>query len=260
MNATRLPAHPDLKGRVAAVTGGSRGLGLAMARHLAANGARVLIGSISAAESEDAAEAIRRQGGSAEGCRLEVAERESCEGFVARAVDRFGRLDIMMCNAGISVPGSALETDVRGWNDTLSVDLTGVFNSALAAGREMMKAGNGGTIVVTSSTAARVAFEGFTAYCAAKGGVEQLVRSLAAEWGPHGIRVNAVAPGWTSNRMQGNEAKLDRAVLDAGIARTPLRRVAEVDEIAAPAVFLASDAASFVTGAVLVVDGGYTAT
>ncbi|MGE0210850.1 MAG: SDR family NAD(P)-dependent oxidoreductase [Parvibaculaceae bacterium] len=258
MSATR-PVHPDLRGRVAAVTGGGRGLGLAMARHLAANGAHVLVGSISEQESEEAAELIRREGGTVEGSRLDVINREECEAFVARAVDRFGRLDIMMCNAGISIPGSAFETDAQAWDRTLAIDLTGVFNTALAAGRHMVKAGTGGAIVVTSSTAARVAFEGLTAYCAAKGGVEQLVRSLAAEWGPHGIRVNAVAPGWTSNRMQGNEAKVDRSMLDAGIDRTPLRRVGEVDEIAAPAVFLASDAASFITGAVLVVDGGYTA-
>jgi NAD(P)-dependent dehydrogenase (short-subunit alcohol dehydrogenase family) len=123
----------------------------------------------------------------------------------------------------------------------------------------MIDRGSGGSLVFTSSTAAQVGFERLTAYSAAKGAVNQLVRSLAMEWGPHRIRVNAIAPGWTSHRMEGNDKTVDRSVIEKGIARTPLRRVGELAEIVAPALFLASDAASFITGTIVIVDGGYTA-
>jgi NAD(P)-dependent dehydrogenase (short-subunit alcohol dehydrogenase family) len=251
--------YPDLKGRVAAVTGGSRGIGEAMALGLAANGAHVLIGSISLEEGEIAAKKISEMGGSALAFYLDVAKREDCESFVRHAVDRFGSLDIMMCNAGISVAADALSTDVALWDRTIGIDLTGAFNTAIAAGHQMVDQGSGGSIVFTSSTAAQVGFERLTAYSAAKGAVNQLMRSLAMEWGPHRIRVNAIAPGWTSHRMTGNETAVGRGTIEKGIARTPLRRVGELAEIAAPALFLASEAASFITGAVLTVDGGYTA-
>jgi len=251
--------YPGFKGRVAAVTGGSRGFGRAMALGLAANGAHVLIGSISYEESENTAEQIRQEGGSAIAQRLDVANREECESFVRRAVEHFGSLDVMMCNAGISIAADAVSTDAATWHRTIDVNLTGAFNAAVAAASQMIGSGTGGSIVFTSSTAAQVGFERLAAYSAAKGAVNQLVRSLAMEWGPHRIRVNAIAPGWTSHRMEGNETKVDRGLIEKGIARTPLRRVGEVAEIVAPALFLASEAASFITGAVLIVDGGYTA-
>lgn len=251
--------YPDLKGRVAAVTGGGRGLGKAMALSLAANGAHVLVGSLSLEESEDVATEIRRAGGSAVAHRLDVVRREDCEAFVRRAVEAFGSLDVMVCNAGISPLAPALDTDAETWRRTIDVDLTGAFNTAVAAGRRMVESGAGGSIVLTSSTAAQVAFERLAAYGAAKGAINQLVRSLAMEWGPQGVRVNAVAPGWTDHRMQGNASAVDPAAIAKGIERTPLRRVGKPSEIAAAVLFLASDASSFITGAVIPVDGGYTA-
>ncbi|CAN5298496.1 glucose 1-dehydrogenase [soil metagenome] len=251
--------YPNLKGRVAAVTGGSRGFGRGMALALAANGVHVVIGSISLQESEEVAAQIVGKGGLAIAKHLDVTSRASCEAFAQHAVAQFGALDIMMCNAGIGPASAALDIDAATWQRTIDVNLTGAFNSAVAAGRRMIDAGSRGSIVFTSSNAAQVNFDGLAAYGAAKAGVNQLVRSLAMEFGPHGIRVNAIAPGWTNHRMTGNEATVERSVIKKAIARTPLRRVGEVDEIVAPAIFLASEAASFITGTVLTVDGGYTA-
>lgn len=250
-------AFPSLEGRVAAITGGGRGLGLAMASALAENGALVLIGSLSETDNQTALDKLSLFGARVHCRYLDVTRRESCEEFVAHAVEAYGQLDIMLCNAGISVSQSALATTDAVWEQTLDVDLTGAFNSAVAAGRRMTAQPTGGSIVVTSSNASLVGFDGLVAYGAAKGGVNQLVRSLALEWGRYNVRVNAIAPGWTSHRMQGNGDHVDPAVAGAAIARTPLRRFGTPEEISAAALFLASDCASFITGTVLPVDGGY---
>lgn len=251
--------YPDLEGRVAGITGGSRGLGRAMALALAANGAHVLIGSIAPAESEEVVRQIRAIGGSALAQPLDVRSREQCQAFARYAAERFGALDIMICNAGIGPAASAREMNADTWQRTIDVNLTGAFNAAVAAADQMISQAKGGAIVFTSSNAAQVSFGGLAAYGASKAGVNQLVRSLATELGPHGIRVNAIAPGWTNHRMEGNDGKVDPQILAAAIARTPLRRVGEAEEIAAAALFLASEAASFISGVVLTVDGGYTA-
>jgi NAD(P)-dependent dehydrogenase (short-subunit alcohol dehydrogenase family) len=254
------PIYRDFNGRVVAITGASRGLGLAMARVFAHNGAHVLIGSLSFSESERAVDIILKAGGSAVPYELDVADREQCGRFVAHAIDRFGALDVMMCNAGISIHADAFATTEQAWQRTLDVDLTGAFNTAVCAAQRMKESGKGGAIVFTSSTAAQVGFGRLAAYGAAKSAINQLVRTLALEWGPHAIRVNAIAPGWTNHRMEGNEAIVDQLAIERGIVRTPLGRVGEPAEIAAPAIFLASQAASFITGVILTADGGYTAT
>ena len=251
--------YPDLNGRVAAVTGGSRGLGRAIALALAANGAHVLIGSIAPAKSDEVVDEISATGGSAHAQALDICHRDQCEAFIRCAVERWGSLDIMICNAGIGPAGPARDVSSEIWQRMIAVNLTGAFNSAIVAADQIISSGKGGSIVFTSSNAAQVGFDGLAAYGAAKAGVNQLVRSLALELGPHAIRVNAIAPGWTNHRMEGNEGKVDPQILAAGIARTPLKRVGEVEEIAAAAVFLASEAASFISGVVLTVDGGYTA-
>jgi NAD(P)-dependent dehydrogenase (short-subunit alcohol dehydrogenase family) len=251
--------YPDLEGRVAAVTGGSRGFGRAMALAFAANGAHVIIGSIAPAESEGVARQIREQGGSALARQLDVRSRDQCEAFSQHAVDRFGALDIMICNAGIGPAASVADISPEIWQRTIDVNLTGAFNTSVTAAKRMISAGKGGSIVFVSSNAAQVGFSGLAAYGAAKAGINQLVRSLAMEFGPQGIRANAIAPGWTNHRMEGNEGTIDHQIMAEGIARTPLRRVGEVEEIAGAAVFLASEAASFISGVVLTVDGGYTA-
>jgi len=230
-----------------------------MALALAANGARVVIGSIAPAESDEVVRQIRAKGGSAFSQPLDVRCREQCATFARYAAEQMGALDIMICNAGIGPAADAREMCTDIWQRTIDVNLTGAFNAAVTAADRMICQAKGGAIVFTSSNAAQVSFGGLAAYGAAKAGVNQLVRSLATEFGPHGIRVNAVAPGWTTHRMEGSEGNVDPHILAAAIARTPLKRVGEVEEIAAAAVFLASEAASFISGVVLTVDGGYTA-
>ncbi|RAZ91743.1 oxidoreductase [Mesorhizobium hawassense] len=251
-------AFPSLGGRVAAITGGSRGLGLAMALALVENEVSVIIGSPSNEANHAALKKIEVFEGQAVCQFLDVTKRESCEAFVQSAIEHFGQLDIMLCNAGVSISETAFETSQQTWAKTIGVDLDGVFNSSVAAARKMTTQPSGGSIVVTSSNASLVGFNGLSAYGAAKGGVNQLVRSLALEWGQHNIRVNAVAPGWTDHRMEGNDHSVNTAAAEAAIARTPLKRFGTAEEIVAAALFLASDCASFITGTVLVVDGGYT--
>ncbi len=142
----------------------------------------------------------------------------------------------------------------------MSANVTGCFNCAQLVARRMIANGRGGSIVLISSTASLVGFPGLLAYGVSKGGVDQMVRQMAVEWGVHGIRVNAINPGYTTHHMRGSEARNDDDALEARIRdTTPMRRRGTPEEFAGPAVFLASDASSFVTGTVLPVDGGYCA-
>jgi gluconate 5-dehydrogenase len=263
--ATQTPARQQsdrfasLEGRAVAITGASRGLGRAIALGFAASGARLLLGARSRDDGEEVADLIRKRGGVASAHSVDVTDRKACEAFVNQAVSLYGALEVMVCNAGICIPKPALETDAEMWQQTMDVDLTGAFNSAVAAGRRMIAQGAGGSIVFISSNAAFHGFEKLTAYCAAKAAVNQLVRSLAQEWGPLGIRVNGVAPGWTNHVMRENESLVDEETVRTATDRTPLRRFGEAEEIVGPTLFLASSAASFVSGTTLAVDGGYGA-
>ena len=190
----------DLTGKVAVVTGSGRGIGKVLAKGLAAAGARVVTCSRTLAEVEATAKEIGEAGGEAFALRVDITDRADCQALVDATVERFGKLDVMVCNAAYGVMQPAESTTPEAWDETIRVGLTGTFNCAQLAGRQMMKQG-GGSIVVTSSTGSMVAFPGLLAYDAAKGGVDQLVRTLAAEWAGKGIRVNAFNPGYTENVM-----------------------------------------------------------
>ena len=257
----------DLSGTTAVVTGSSRGIGLAIARALLRQGASVLVNGYDAAETADAVDALLeryapRSGGSPRlvaGLPGDVTDPAVAGQLVSEAVSVFGGLDHLVCNAGIDIIKPAVEYSLEEWDRVLTVNLRGAFQPAQAAARHWIAEGRGGSITMTSSVAGHVGVPTLAPYAASKGGVNQLVRTLAAEWAAHGIRVNAVAPGYVANIMAGVTAHDDPAS-DERINRfTPLGRRASVEEIAAPYAFLASPAASYITGTILAADGGYSA-
>jgi NAD(P)-dependent dehydrogenase (short-subunit alcohol dehydrogenase family) len=249
----------DLSGRVAVITGTSRGIGRELAHGFAEAGATVVGCARSYERAEATAAEIRARGFEALGLLADVTRPEDCEALIQGAVRRFGRLDILVCNAGINVKKKAIDFTAAEFDRVMTGNLGAYFLSAQAAARQFMAQGSGGAIVMNSSNASLAAFEELAPYCAAKGGIDMLVRALAAEWGPHGIRVNAFNPGYTNHSMtEKGQAYLAEAAKEIA-ARTPLRRMAEMKEMVGPALFLASDAASFITGTILVADGGWCA-
>ena len=250
----------DLTGRVAIVTGGGRGLGRGIALALAGAGAVVVVADRALAGAAETAAMACGDGLSCRAAELEATSVEQCPRLVGETAAQHGRLDIMVVSHGVNQLGPAAEIDPAAWDSTISVNLGGVFWAAQAAGRQMLQQPGGGSIVLISSTASLVGFENLAAYGASKGGVDQLCRQLAVEWGPGRVRVNAVNPGYTENEMEGARGRHAAAGLSDEVRRlTPLGRRATVAEIAGPVLFLASDAASFVTGVCLPVDGGYCA-
>jgi NAD(P)-dependent dehydrogenase (short-subunit alcohol dehydrogenase family) len=250
----------SLAGKTAIVTGSGRGLGRAIAKGMAAAGAALVTCARTGSEAESAAEEIRAAGGRAIGLAADVAEPTQCEMLVDRAVAAFGHLDIMHCNASIDRPQPADQVDRASLEAVLAVNVGGYLFSAQAAARQMRQQGSGGAIVMTSSTASLVAFPGIISYNISKGGVDLMVKTLAAEWAEHGIRVNAFNPGYMEHAMTGTEIyDQDPAVAEQAIQLTPMRRRGRVEELVGPAIFLASDASSFMTGVVMPVDGGWCA-
>ncbi len=247
----------DLTGRVAAVTGAGRGLGRTMALALAAAGADLVLASRTLSELESLAEEIRALGRRAQPVTTDVTSPSSCAALVEAAVDRLGQLDIFVNNAGINLRKPVLELTTEEFERVVSINLTGYFNGAQAAGRRLVEQGSGKVINI-SSIFSSVALPGQAAYASSKGAIDQLTKVLALEWAPLGVQVNALAPTYL-------ETELTRPLYDdperrAFITeRTPMGRWGQPHELAGAIVFLASDASGFVTGQTLLVDGGWTA-
>lgn len=249
----------DLTGRVAVITGTSRGIGRELAHGFAAAGAIVVGCARDQARAGKTAQELRAKGHETLAVAADVSTPEGCARVIDMAVARYGRLDILVCNAGINIKKKALDVTPEDFDTVIHGNLRAYFLSAQSAARQFVRQGTAGVIVMNSSNASVAAFDELGPYCAAKGGIDMLVRALASEWGPHGIRVNAFNPGYTNHSMT-EEGQAYLAEASRGIvARTPLRRMAEMSEMVGPAVFLASDAASFVTGTILLADGGWCA-
>ena len=248
----------SMKGKVAIVTGGSRGIGRAIAEALAGAGAAVTVAGRNRERAEEVAGAINSAGGKAVGVPADVSKAADVARLMQTTVERFGRLDILVNNAGISPFWKKAENLTESeWNEVIAVNLKGTFLCAQAAGHIMIPQ-NSGRIVNISSIGGRVALPNLVAYCAAKGGVEQLTRVLAVEWARHNILVNAIAPGYIETDLTDSLRKNPK-LQDSVIRQTPLGRFAKVEEVAGAVIYLASDAASYVTGQTLYIDGGWTA-
>ena len=248
----------DLSGQVAVVTGSSRGIGRAIAERMAEHGARVVVSSRSAEACAPVVHAIVGTGGEAMAVACNIGRRAECEALVAAAMQRWGRVDCLVCNAAINPhfgPMATITDDA--WDRIMGTNIrSNLWLANLVA--PGMAAQGAGSIIIVSSIAGLRGSPTLGAYGVSKAADMQLVRNLAVEWGPRGVRANTIAPGLIrtdfARALWENEALLARRTQD-----TPLRRIGQPDEVAGAAVFLASAAASFMTGQTIVIDGGVTA-
>ena len=249
----------DLTGKTALITGGNSGIGLGMADALAASGAGVAIWGTSAAKNAAAAKQLEAHGGRVQTLECDVADEAAVERCFARTVETFGRVDACFANAGVSGRSggqSFTEMSTEEWRRVMSVNLDGVFFTLRAAARHMTGRDGGGSLVVTSSLAAISGQARGEHYAATKGAVIAMMKALAVEFARHGVRANAILPGWIETAMTERALHWDRFV-ERVLPRVPVRRWGVPEDFGAIAVYLTSDASAYHTGDTFVIDGGY---
>jgi NAD(P)-dependent dehydrogenase (short-subunit alcohol dehydrogenase family) len=247
----------DLTGKVALVSGGTSGLGRAIANGFARSGAKVIVASRGPTKVEDAARELEQHGAGHGGLALDVTDPASVERVVGQVIEGWGGLDILVNAAGITHKTPSMELTLADWNRVLETNLTGTFLCCQAAGRVMRERG-GGCIINIASLASFRALSDVLPYCVSKAGVAMLTKSLANDWAVHEIRVNAIAPGVFPTPL--NRHLIEGTPRGEWFRRgTPMDRFGDPEELVGAAIYLASPAASFTTGEVLVVDGGFLA-
>ena len=252
--------YEDLKGKVAIITGAKQGMGRADAILFAQNGAKVVVADISQEECQQVADEIEKNGGQALAVKCDVTKGEEIEEMVKKTVEKFGRVDILVNNAGICQFKPFLELTEEEWQKTLDINLKGYFLCAKACAKEMVKQKSGVIVNIASIVMGQLGkgMAGLAHYSASKGGIAALTKSLAIELAQHNIRVNAIAPGAIDTPMAAS-AKADQKVLEQTLAMIPLGRMGQAEEIASTVLFLSADASSYITGSIVVVDGGWLA-
>jgi len=243
-----------LEGKVALVTGGSRGIGREVCLVLARNGADVGLLDINVDEAEKTAEDVRALGRRSKAFRADVTSLEDAEKVVEQMIEEFERVDILVNNAGITRDNLVLRMTPKEWDDVIAINLKGTFNYTAVVGRQMLRQ-RSGSIVNLASVVALVGNPGQANYCASKAGVIGFTKAVARELAGRSIRVNAIAPGFIKSEMTDAMSEVMREKMLASI---PLKRAGTASDVADVVVFLASDASSYITGQVIVVDGGMT--
>jgi NAD(P)-dependent dehydrogenase (short-subunit alcohol dehydrogenase family) len=246
--------------RRALVTGTSYGLGQAIAVRLARDGFDLAVTDLPGADMRETVAAIEAAGAKAVPIELDLRAQDSIGGAMATAIDALGGLDVQVNNAGVLLVKPALEISPDEWRTVMTVNIDGTFYMAQQMARHLVDSGREGVIINLASTFSVVGVPNVSAYGVSKTAIAGLTRHLAAEWAPHGIRVNAIGPGTTETKIRRELLAADQPRRAANMAKIPLQRFAEPEDIAGAASYLASDAARYVTGHLLMVDGGLTVT
>ena len=244
-----------LKDKVAVVTGATKGIGLAIAEEFAREGAKVVLTGRSEDLGQAAAKELEDQGHEALYVQCDVSQSDQVNNLVEKTVERFGRLDIMVSNAGINAKAEFLDVTEADWDQVIAVNLKGVFLCGQLAAKQMVKQGDGGVIINMSSVMGVLGLKNQVAYTTSKGGINQLTKVMGLGLIDHGIRVNGIGPGAVNTELM-KRVGHNKEMMDTILRRTPIGRVAECSEIGRTAVFLASDDSSFFVGQTIYPDGG----
>ncbi len=252
--------YEDLKGKAVIITGSRQGMGKADALAFAENGAKVTVADISQEDCQLVVDEIEKNGGQGLAVKCDVSNGKEVEEMIKKTVEKFGKVDILVNNAGICQFKPFLELTEDEWQKTLDINLKGYFLCAKAAAKEMAKQKSGAIVNIASVVMGQIGMgmAGLAHYSASKGGIAALTKTLALELAPHNIRVNTIAPGAIDTPMAAS-VKTDPKTLEQTLAMIPMRRMGKPEEIANAVLFLASNDSSYITGSIVVVDGGWLA-
>lgn len=251
---------PDLTGKVAIVTGARRGMGKSHAMALAKAGAKVVVSDISKEDCEKVVKKIENEGGEAIAIKCDVTRKEEVDAMIKETIEKFGKIDILVNNAGICQFKPFLELTEEEWDRTLDINLKGYFLCAQAVAREMAKQKSGVIVNIASVAMGQlgIGFPNIVHYCASKGGIVAMTEAMALELIPLNIRVNAISPGVIETPMI-DPVKKDPKALEGMLTRIPMKRVGKPEEVSKVVLFLVSDDSSYMTGSIVIVDGGWLA-